>query len=74
MRTLSAYTVPRLVLTIGDGSVALVNAPVLTEPMGAGVDLWYGNLGQDLVGRVRSYTIDFRGMRPAQGRGVRPSR
>jgi len=59
------YRLPELKMSIGGGDVTLKSAPVLPERVGGGsvVDLFFGNLGQDVFAAFRSFTFDFERMR-----------
>lgn len=50
---------------VGDGgSVRLEDVAVMTEPTGnRDIDAFYGNVGQDLLKKVRNFTLDFQHMR-----------
>ncbi|MEO7771157.1 MAG: retropepsin-like aspartic protease [Gemmatimonadaceae bacterium] len=62
-RALPSYIVPTLHVEIGGASSQLANVHVLTGLIGTELDLAFGNLGQDLVGPFKSYSLDFRRMR-----------
>ncbi|SRR5258708_483209 len=49
----------------GDGgTIRLGSVAVMTEPAGiGGIDDYYGNIGQDVLKKVRNFTLDFRHMR-----------
>ena len=36
--------------------------PIFTTTMGSDIDELYGNLGQDVVARFQSFTLDFSNM------------
>jgi len=58
----AVYIQPQLRLRIGDRSVTLNGVSVLPSAMGAGIDELYGNIGQDVVAKFDSFTIDFANM------------
>ena len=71
-RTLPAFSASEVPLTFGTNSVVLHKIAVLTKPHLPGAEeLYYGNLGEDLLRSLRSWTIDFQSMRfdiePAAG-------
>ncbi|MBV9625501.1 MAG: aspartyl protease family protein, partial [Acidobacteria bacterium] len=53
------YIQPKLDLLVGNETAKLEHVTVFSEPMGSGIDELYGNLGQDLVARFKSFTLDF---------------
>ena len=55
----------KTVESVGDGgSVRLEDVAVMTEPTGnRDIDAFYGNVGQDLLKKVRNFTLDFQHMR-----------
>jgi hypothetical protein len=60
VRRMQAYVLPQVDLHLGDTTARLTNVPVLTEDVGADPpDAVFGNVGQNLLGQFRSYTIDF---------------
>ena len=60
---LPSYTAKTVTLTFGGVPLTLNDVSVLSQPGGNGLDYFYGNLGQDIVKSLRSYTLDFRTMR-----------
>ena len=58
MRT-KFYIQPKLDLLVGKETARLEHVTVFNKPKGSGVDELYGNLGQDLVARFKSFTLDF---------------
>jgi hypothetical protein len=60
-RHVRSYQIPDLVLGLGGQKITLPVATVLAEPNGP-VDIFFGNLGQDVLGTFKSYTIDFQNM------------
>lgn len=60
VRWMQAYVLPQVDLHLGDATARLKKVPVLTEDVGADpLDAVFGNLGQNLLGQFRNYTIDF---------------
>jgi predicted aspartyl protease len=53
------YVQPKLDLAVGDKTVTLKRVTILPVKMGAGIDEFYGNLGQDFVAGFESFTLDF---------------
>jgi hypothetical protein len=53
------YVQPMLVLGIGDKTVTLNDVTVSPSATGAPNDELYGNLGQDVVAKFDSFTLDF---------------
>ena len=60
-RHLRSYQMPDLALGLGGQEITLPAAAILAEPNGP-VDMFFGNLGQDVFGAFKSYTIDFQNM------------
>ena len=56
------YLQPRLNLNVGDKTVTLENVPIFPRRMGSSLDELYGNLGQDVVAKFDSFTLDFSAM------------
>jgi len=54
---------PAVPVAIGGSTVLLDRIPILTSRAGDTDRKNYGSIGQDLLGRFASYTIDFRAMR-----------
>lgn len=68
VRVMRAYCLPQAELKFGAARVTLENVPVLTRDLGVDpLDQVYGNLGQSLLGRFTSFTIDFTRMRFSVG-------
>jgi hypothetical protein len=55
----TTYFQPQLRLGIGDKTVTLDRVNIFPKAMGAGIDELYGNLGQDVVAKFDSFTLDF---------------
>ncbi len=53
------YFQPQLNLGIGAKTVTLDRVSIFPSPTGAGIDDLYGNLGQDVVAKFESFTLDF---------------
>jgi predicted aspartyl protease len=53
------YVQPKLILGIGDKSVTLNDVTISPSTTGAPNDELYGNLGQDVVAKFDSFTLDF---------------
>lgn len=62
------YLQPKLNLTIGDATATLENVSIFPEKMGSDLDELFGNLGQDVVARFESFTLDFSKMTFSLGR------
>jgi predicted aspartyl protease len=61
-RSLPAYYIPEISLSLGGACVRLKDLPVLIKPQGIPDDYYYGNLGQSAVSASKSYTFDFQNM------------
>jgi hypothetical protein len=46
-------------LQIGGQRAVLAKASIVAEPTESGTDDFFGNIGQDVIGSFKSYTIDF---------------
>lgn len=55
----TVYRQPQLNLNIGDKTVTLKQLEVLGSTLGTDLDNVYGNLGQDVVAKFASFTLDF---------------
>jgi len=53
------YLQPRLEVTVGNQTATLENVSIFPEKMGSDLDELYGNLGQDMVAKFESFTLDF---------------
>lgn len=53
------YLQPQLNLDIGDKTAILKRVTIFTSPIGSEIDDLYGNLGQDVVAKFESFTLDF---------------
>jgi predicted aspartyl protease len=56
------YWQPKVNLTVGDKTVTLKRVSIFPVRMGASIDEFYGNLGQDFVAGFESFTLDFANM------------
>lgn len=63
MTTSKAYLVPSLPLTLGGRTIVLKHLPVFPSAQGADIDALFGNMGEDLLQSVASFTLDFPHMR-----------
>jgi hypothetical protein len=61
-KEMTVYYLPEVRLGVGPAHPVLHHVPVVPA-MGTGRDQVYGNLGRDLVGSYRCFTIDFEKMR-----------
>ena len=53
------YLQPKLDLSVGARTATLENVSIFLEKLGSDLDELYGNLGQDMVARFESFTLDF---------------
>jgi hypothetical protein len=67
------YVQPRLVMEMGTSTVTLKDVSIFPIRMNAGIDVLFGNLGQDFVGGFESFTLNFLTMTFSSGapRGIR---
>ncbi|HJY35082.1 MAG TPA: retroviral-like aspartic protease family protein [Vicinamibacterales bacterium] len=56
------YIQPDVVVKVGDATATLKDVTIFPTPMNAGIDVLFGNIGQDLVAGFESFTVDFVGM------------
>ncbi len=56
------YIQPRVVMKVGAATVTLKDVPIFPDRMNAAIDVLFGNLGQDFVEGVESFSLDFRAM------------
>lgn len=56
------YDLKNLPLQIGGQRAVLNKASIVSEPTESGLDDFFGNIGQDVLGSFKSYTIDFNKM------------
>jgi predicted aspartyl protease len=57
--TRDVFIQPAVKMKIGDASVVLRNVQIVPTRVNAGLDVLFGNLGQDFVGSFESFTLDF---------------
>jgi predicted aspartyl protease len=57
--TQDVFTQPAVNMKIGDASVVLQNVSIVQTRMNAGLDVLFGNLGQDFADAFKSFTLDF---------------
>jgi hypothetical protein len=65
--TSQSYLVPSVVLGVGGRAITLHMLPVLPSLQHADIDALFGNVGEDLLQSVQSFTIDFVNMRFVMG-------
>jgi predicted aspartyl protease len=53
------YTQPRLVLKVGASTATLQDVSIASTRMNAGLDILFGNLGQDFIDSFESVSLDF---------------
>ena len=53
------YIQPRLVMEMGTSTVTLKDVSILPIRMNAGIDVLFGNLGQDFVDGFETFTLNF---------------
>jgi predicted aspartyl protease len=53
------YIQPELVVKVGDATATLKDVTIFSSRMNAGIDVLFGNIGQDLVAGFESFTLDF---------------
>ena len=68
----TVYFQPQLNLGIGGKTVTLDRVSIFPSAMGAGIDKIYGNLGQDVVAKFDSFTLDFSTMTFSLGEPLSP--
>ncbi len=61
-RTLKAYVVGPVALTVGGATATLPQVTVSTEPSGQRADYADGDIGQDVITRFAEMTLDYRAM------------
>jgi predicted aspartyl protease len=61
------YVQPRVVMKVGDATATLRDVSIMPSRMNAGIDILFGNLGQDFVDGFERFTLDFRTMTFAFG-------
>lgn len=66
------YIQPQVNLNIGDKTVTLKRLPIYTSGTGSDTDDLYGNLGQDVVSKFDSFTLDFTRMVFSLGQPLSP--
>jgi hypothetical protein len=55
----ATYIQPRVVMKVGMNTVTLTDVSILPVRMNAGIDVLFGNLGQDFVDAFESVTLNF---------------
>jgi predicted aspartyl protease len=61
------YIQPRVVMTVGTSTVTLSDVSILPVRMNAGIDVLFGNLGQDFVDAFESFSLNFSTMTFSSG-------
>ena len=56
------YIQPEVVVKVGDATATLKDVTIFSTRMNAGIDVLFGNMGQDLVAGFESFTLDFESM------------
>jgi hypothetical protein len=56
------YVQPRLVMTLGASTVTLKDVSIVPVRTKVGLDILFGNLGQDVVDGFESFSLDFSAM------------
>jgi predicted aspartyl protease len=56
------YIQPRVVMKVGAATVTLKDVSILPVRMNAGIDVLFGNLGQDFIDSFEGVSLDFRAM------------
>ena len=73
VRTYPAYLTGKVNIKMGGACVSLNQLPVIAQSRGHSDDKFYGNIGQLVLGRLKSYTFDFQKMRfSAEGNTCKP--
>ena len=57
--TRDVFIQPAVTLRVGDVRVVLRDVSIAPSRMNAGLDLLFGNLGQDFIAGFKSFTLDF---------------
>jgi len=70
--TRQMFVQPTVDLKVGDAVVSLTNVPIFSSRMNSGIDLLFGNLGQDFVDGFSSFTLDFPKMTFSMGPPLKP--
>jgi len=65
------FVQPRVDLKVGGANVALKDVTIFSTAMNAGIDVLFGNLGQDFVDGFDSFTLDFSTMAFSFGAPIR---
>jgi hypothetical protein len=55
----TSFSQPSLEISVGGGSATLTDVSILPERTNAGIDILFGNLGQDFVDGFERVTLDF---------------
>jgi len=61
-RSLRGYEIERLSVALGGQEVILPTAGIVTDLTSSSLDVFFGNLGQDIFAAFTSYTFDFQNM------------
>ena len=73
VRTYPAYLTGKVNIKVGGACVSLSQLPVIAQPRGQSDDKFYGNIGQLVLGQLKSYSFDFQKMRfSAEGNTCKP--
>jgi hypothetical protein len=55
----NTYIQPRVVMKLGTSTVTLTDVSILPARMNAGIDVLFGNLGQDFVDGFEWFSLNF---------------
>ena len=73
-RTYPSYVTGKVNIKMGGACVSLNQLPVIAQTRGQSDDKFYGNIGQLVLGRFKSYTFDFQNMTfSAEGDSCKPA-
>ena len=61
--TLTMFIQPAVNFRVGASTVTLKDVPIFSSRMNSGIDVLYGNVGQDFVAGFERFTLDFVHMR-----------
>ena len=74
VRTYPAYLTGKVNIKMGGACVSLNQLPVIAQTRAQSDDKFYGNIGQLVLGQLKSYTFDFQNMTfSAEGDSCKPA-